>query len=88
MLWGEVISSPWVPVEGQQEKEVQKTSEVCFTRVVIIFKKFAHVHVCAYVCVHLCTCGDTSPPASRAVIILGFRKGRKLMEPNAMSDIL
>lgn len=73
MLWGEVTSSPWVPVEGQQEKEVQKMSEVCFTRVVIIFKKFAHVHVCAFVYMwgHL-------PASQQGSYYSGFQEGPKI----------
>ena len=49
-----MTSSPWAPVRVRPVKDIQQTSEVCFTRVVIILKKLKNLAQCMYV--HLCTC--------------------------------
>ena len=75
-------SSPWAPVRVQPVKDIQQTSEVCFTRVVIILKKNLPTYMCVHLCtrVYVCACVymQGHPPlcflTDRAVIALGVHR--------------
>ena len=81
-------SSPWAPVRVQPVKDIQQTSEVCFTRVVIILKKNLPTNMCVHLCkrVYVCACVymQGHPPlcslTDRAVIVLGVQDELKINE--------